>query len=438
MQTQIPKLFMLRLVSHRSRAASLCLLAGMAATATLAGQDSSTLKSTSLQSAKAAVLNGAREKVLWQRTMSALTVPSKGCHKATYPAIQWVTVPCINGIQKLRTSPRPRQQLSAGGDSQDFAATRPAGSSSTITQAQGSFDSVITTGETNRSAGPNPVDTRRSEFELQLNTNTFNTPMCGAVKGCVGWEQFLLENDPGSPPTMLQIQSWLLGFASPGNPCPTGWATSGSDCAFTTPAVSVNTQNIASLVPLVMTAKAELNGTDTVSISGTGEDVIYAFNADSLLNLAPNWTTAEFNVFGDQSRHIAVFDPGSTLVVRVTTTIADGSTPVPILVGLTGESNNLNLVKPACSIASPFFAVTFKETNLAGSSYPCPANPPVQNLCADATEEVAYDQKALANAEQARTSQRCLGPASFNCEQAVKSLQQKLVHDEATKAKACK
>jgi len=384
----------------------------------------------------------ARDKTHWHKTMNALPIPAKGCHKATYPQLKWIEVPCTTARETNPTSPSPKVQAAAvGGSTPDLAAMRPPGSTTTIRQAQGSFDSVVTTGETNRSAGPNGVNTRRSEFELQLNTNTFNSPACGTVQGCTGWEQFLLNNDPGSPPAQLQIQSWLLGFLPSGGNCPAPFKPSGSNCFFATAVVNVDIQNIQSLVTLIMTATAEANGNDTVSIFGTGEDAIFAVTADSPLSLAPNWTQAEFNVFGDESRHIAVFDPNSALVVRVTTDIVEGTTqetPVPAQVSLTGESNTLSLVGSGCSIPSPFFAVTFKESNIAGDSYKCPVNPPVLNLCADATEEVAYDQKALSTAQQAFGSPSCAGPESFACSQTIKSLQQKLQRDEATKAADCK
>jgi hypothetical protein len=124
------------------------------------------------------------------------------------------------------------------------------------------------------------------------------------------------------------------------------------------------------------------------------------------------------------------------LVVRVQVDLAN-ATPVPALVHLTGESNSLTLVQPACATGSPFFAITFEESNVPGTSYPCPTSQPSQNLCRDATELVAFDQKALATAQSAFHTSSCQGPAMFLCEQRIKAAQQALQGAEAQEKKDC-
>ena len=54
--------------------------------------------------------------------------------------------------------------------------------------------------------------TGAGRWSLQLNANTFNSPLCGGQVGCSGWQQFIADN-PGN----VYIQYWLIGHA---NPCP--------------------------------------------------------------------------------------------------------------------------------------------------------------------------------------------------------------------------
>jgi hypothetical protein len=393
------------------------------------------------------------DRQLWQKAIVKLPVPSKGCHEATYPAVEWTTVPCRTGPAKnlpipgTKLGPTPRTPPKAsdklvGGSADDFGAEVPSSNTGaligTIASAQGSFDKVTVTGETNVSA--NGIPTRKSEYSLQLNSNLFPSPLCKGAPNtaCQGWQQFIFANDPGSPPSYTQTQYYLLNYNVNSNgSCPTGWTPWGIHCYIYSPTSNIPTQNIESLINISLTVRAEANGTDTMIFTDP-DGSVYASNADSILTLAPNWTAAEFNVFGDLSQHQAVFDPGSSLVVRTQVDLANTTpTPVPVLLRLTGESNSLTLVRPACTIGSPFFAITFEESNVPGASYTCPTSPPPQNLCQDAKELVAFDQKALATAQSAFHTPSCQGPAMFLCEQRIKAAQQALQSAEAQEKKDC-
>jgi hypothetical protein len=63
-------------------------------------------------------------------------------------------------------------------------------------------------------------------------------------------------------------------------------------------------------------------------------------------DLGSQWQEAEFNVFGDGGGDQAVFNTGSTVVVR--TGVDSGTTSAPSCddKGFTGESNCLTLVQP--------------------------------------------------------------------------------------------
>src|ERR1700735_1220417 len=126
-----------------------------------------------------------------------------------------------------------------------------------------------------------------------------------------------------------------------------------------------------------------------ISVPG---DEVCATTSDSVLALASGWNIVEFNVFGDLTFHTAVFDPGTSLTVRTRADNTKGITPVAVLVSFTGETNSLDLVRPACNVAG---AITFRETNVAGEKYICPMPPTKAKLCQEADEALAFDQKAL-------------------------------------------
>jgi hypothetical protein len=402
------------------------------------------------------------EKEVWRKTLVKIPVPAKGCFTANYPALQWVAVPCVTVPLKGPASPRHYQGPAMVGNFIDYSAESPKG---VISVAEGSFPTVITSGEINRSI--TGVYSRKSQFSLQLNTNFFSTPMCdnapSGPSGCVGWEQFVLTNDPGSPPGFLWIQFWLLYY---GTPCPSGWGQSGSDCFYNSLGSGFPVLNIQDLTNISMTARAEENGTDSVlllSTSPTGKG--YAHNSDSQLSLAAEWRIAEFNVFGDLTYHEAVFDPGTLIEVRVAADFVDRLTggvgdiyPVPELITFTGETNNLNLVEPAC-VERPIYAILFNESNIAGAKPAicpdtcaffdnklppngiCPVLPPTQGtrptICQELAEAVAADRKVIANEVAALDTKICEGITRFECMQTIKRETQKLQQDEAEKTKYC-
>jgi hypothetical protein len=369
------------------------------------------------------------ERLLWRKTIRKTPLPSKGCFTVAYPSLTWKPVACVTPPKKGPAAPRHASGPANVGDTTDFAAQAPQG---IISYVEGSFDTVTTTGEINRNTAG--VYSRKDQYSLQINTNYFSTPLCAhaPMKNCMGWQQFVFSNDPGSPPASLFVEYFLLGY---GTPCPQGWIQDGNDCTMYSTGTTFPAQNIQSLVNLVLTASVASNGNDTILV-GTDSDDISAVSSDSILTLAGNWTIAEFNVFGDLTYHTAVFDPGTSLVVRVTTDIVKNGSqvvPVPDLIGFTGEMNNLNLIKPACGLGYPFYAVSFKESNVAGAEYACKP----QNFCQDAKELVASDQKAIANEQEALHTSRCEGSASLECRMFLRSLQTRLQADTAAEAKAC-
>jgi hypothetical protein len=106
---------------------------------------------------------------------------------------------------------------------------------------------------------------------------------------------------------------------------------------------------------------AVAGGDDTVKITAAKE--AYAVTMpDSMIDLAGNWTTAEYNIFGDGGGSEAVFNTGTTIKVKIR--LHDGSTNAPSCItdGFTLESNNLGL--NTCKAAggkTP--SITFSESD---------------------------------------------------------------------------
>ena len=266
----------------------------------------------------------------WGERMSRIPAPQiKGCFRATYPN-GWQQVPCVEAPD------HPYPPAGGGGfnvgNGTDWTAT--VAGATPISSATGSFDSVTgVTSETGTIFGsgpncPNPVAGVPNIFSLQLNTKPFkasslcnnatNQPGAQPAKGsanplCQGWQQFIYS----STFNIVFIQYWLLNYGAtilvngqPQPACPTGWAPSSGGCFVNSPATSVPAQTIANLRQMNLTASAN-NAFDTVKILITGNTPsVSVSNQDSVLNLAPNWQDAEFNVFGDSCNSQANFNTG--------------------------------------------------------------------------------------------------------------------------------
>jgi hypothetical protein len=295
----------------------------------------------------------------WRATMSRTPTPKKGCFTATYPNTEWQEVPCTTPPNRPYPPARgPRPDIVGNGN--DFAAQ----SSGTISSVVGSFDSVTGVTSVSDPSG-------QSNFALQLNTNRFtnsksNVPPCNGAAiptSCQGWQQFIFSNSGSA-----FIQHWLINY---NNQCPSGWNTytppntTTTDCWVNSQnAASVPVQTIAALAQLSLTGKTA-GGTDTIIMS-TGSKSYTATGQDSVVNLAPNWQAAEFNVFGDCCSTQANFNKGSTIVVR--TSVNDGTSKAPSCPteGFTGETNNLFLVSPCSSVGGASPAIVFTENWVGG------------------------------------------------------------------------
>jgi hypothetical protein len=111
---------------------------------------------------------------------------------------------------------------------------------------------------------------------------------------------------------------------------------------------------------------------DAVAVS-VGNTVYLTAGDNHFPDLEDQWQAAEFNVFGDGNGDQAVFDSGTTIVVRTAVNSGDASMSIPPtcqLEGWTGETNNLTLVStPAVQPDVAWPSIIFTESN-AGSATP--------------------------------------------------------------------
>jgi hypothetical protein len=289
----------------------------------------------------------------------------KGCFTSTYPSRQWQEVLCTTAPAHPYLPARGPRVVGGGGNN-DASAQVVTG---TISQAVGSFDSV--TGVTSESGAGTA-----NAFSLQLNTNTFTTPTCGNATDpkCTGWQQFVYSNSAGS----AYIQYWLLDY---GEGCPPGflgYVDQGHlDCVTNSlDAASVPQQDITNLANLSITGFASSGGFDGLLMQ-VGSTLYVVSILDNVLDLAPKWTTAEFNVFGDGSGSKAVFNSGATIVVRTAVDGASSGAPFCVNESFTAESNNLNFASPPAAEAGLSPAVVFTESTSGSAALPCSSAFPV-------------------------------------------------------------
>lgn len=326
----------------------------------------------------------------WRQSIVHTKRPRKACFTAKYPDTTWTEVPCIKPPNTPFLRASGTRPLTVVGNGSDFSA-QPA--SGFISEADGLFDKV--TGVTSEYMLLNGKQSP-GVFSLQLNTETgLTTSACGQVSGCTGWQQFIFSNGGcgGNGSACAYIQSWLFGY---GSTCPTPEWSGGFGGCF------INSANAVTFAPIALTQLATLRLTgqadgagDTVTL--TVGDTAYSAPGDSNIpDLGQHWQIAEFNIFGNGDGSQAVFNTGSTLVVR--TVVDSGTTSAPTCdeQGFTGETNNLTLTSTAIPPpenapvyrmashlpvlpgypASPFGpSLVFTESNAAGV---------VQVDCADA------------------------------------------------------
>jgi hypothetical protein len=299
----------------------------------------------------------------WQDSMIDIETPGEGCYHASYPDFVWERITCIETLARVhpvRRQPQTGEGLVTG-NGHDYALS----ATGLITKTVGSFPTV--TGVTSEKSvgvalfggggilGPN-------EYSLQINSNAnATTSACKGHSGCVVWQQAVYAPDYAvSGQASVFFQYWLIGY---GSSCPSGWgAAVGGDCYKNSALATAPDEPITDLSKMKLTATASAGGNDKVTFAD-GSSAWSVTTKDSVLHLATVWTQSEFNVVGDAGGSRAVFNKGSSILVKVA--VSDGSSSTPACAadaGTTGETNNLNL--GTCTAAggtSP--SIKFKESN---------------------------------------------------------------------------
>jgi hypothetical protein len=303
----------------------------------------------------------------WRRSMARTPFPKAGCYTSSYPSTQWQEVPCSTAKAVPHIPPVADSKPHNVGAGANYSAQV----TGSLSQVIGSFDSVIgATGESDSSAG-------NENFSLQLNANTFSSPLCDNPN-CNGLQQYAYDS-PGN----VYIQYWLRFH---GSTCPSktvannAWAyyngSSGGapGCYINGNQASVPSQPITELAGLRLAANNS-PGAHSAVLETSGGTLYGGQDDGDFLGIGSQWKTAEFGVFGAGNSSTAVItpNPGTTIVVR--TSVDNGTTNAPTCApsGFTNEQNSLTLVQvsPCCPIAGATPAIVVTESNTAGATSQC-------------------------------------------------------------------
>jgi hypothetical protein len=293
-------------------------------------------------------LTEARLTEAWRTAVTGVAVPGQGCFTAEYPSTVWTRVACTKApARPFLPAHGPKGFVVGNGN--DFAAEAGTPISSTV----GSFPSIKGLKQESNEGAANT-------YSLQLNSSYYVAPVCQGAQipsECRAWMQYVYSNNaPYSGSAFMEI--WLINY---GSNCPAGWGPYATDCYYNSNAVNVPNQKLRALGDIQVSGATVSGGNDTVKIT-TSKKAYAVTMPDSMIDLAGNWNTSEYNLFGDGGGSEATFNPGTKIQVKLQ--LQDGSTNAPTCItdGFTLESNNLGL--NTCSAAggqTP--SITFSESN---------------------------------------------------------------------------
>lgn len=307
----------------------------------------------------------------WQQAVSALTVPAAGCFTAQFPVVAWRAVSCQKAPEIPLAPASHGAPASSVGDGVDYSATT---SGPKFKKVTGSFPSV-SAGATEQGIDPVDGNPKANTFSLQLNSSFFSgSPACKTAavpKQCQAWQQFVSTTSPDPEAVALFMQYWLIDYS---NPCPAGWFTYSTDCYTNSNATSFPALKASQLSTVSLGGTAKADGSDEVILTTATKD--YAVSAsDSKVDLAPNWNTAEFGLFGDGNGTAATFSAGTTMEVMTATSNGTKLAPSCVVEGFTGETNNLKLVKTPKSAGGSSPAIVSEQSNTKTKPASCVTSP---------------------------------------------------------------
>jgi hypothetical protein len=299
----------------------------------------------------------------WRQTMIHKPQPKKACYRAIYPDTTWQEIPCVTPPKhyfgpKYGFGPKHGPVSATVGAGDDYVAAPP----NPITLAEGSFDSVTGATSLSTSGADSGGVNGDNYWTLQLNSDFFNTTVCpAAATSCKGFAQFVYDNSVSSG----YIQYWLVGLG--GSSCPSGWTAAYGDCVQNASGgVSApSALTVADLYDMKITGSGASGGSITLYVGG----YMQSSPGDNIIpDLASNWGDAEYNVFGDGGGGQAVFNTGTTIVVRTQVDTGINILPNCIIDGWTAETNNLNLsATPTVVPKKQYPSIVFYESNASGA-----------------------------------------------------------------------
>jgi hypothetical protein len=285
----------------------------------------------------------------WQAEIGQVAAVGSGCFQASFPALVWHAATCVTAPE------RPFVPAKVVGNGHDYSAKV----SGLISKATGTFTNV-SSNITEKGQIGGAGSKKANEFSLQLNTEFFSgSPACagtGSPSTCQAWQQFVYTTDQN----IVFMQYWLINYDAS---CPSSWITySGAgfiDC-YTNSSASVlsgSALTAKSLATISLSGSATAGGNDQVEVISAGHATL-ATGKDSKVDLASNWNTSEWGVFGDGGGGEAFFGTNNALEAVTTLQATSSSAPTCVKKGFTGETNNLKLAAtPALgSVTSPTLA----------------------------------------------------------------------------------
>ncbi len=244
------------------------------------------------------------------------------------------------------------------GDGTDYSAVV----TGTLTKGVGTFADV-SSGITEKGQNGGSGSQVSNAFSLQLNSQFISgSPACAKAaepSECQAWQQFVYTYD-SSRSGEIFMQYWLIDYNTT---CPSGWYTYSNDCYTNSNAATTSVVTAAELGTTTLTGSAASGGQDGVSLSIGSGSATSVTNADTKIDLAAYWNTAEWGVYGDGGGSAANFGSGTTLQAQIALTGTSKAAPSCVEEGFTGETNNLNFTTtPSLGTpASPTLAT--RQTN---------------------------------------------------------------------------
>jgi hypothetical protein len=252
------------------------------------------------------------------------------------------------------------------GDGTDYSAVVPG----LISRATGTFQDV-SSGITEKGQSGGTGSQVANAFSLQLNSQFFaGSPACaksGDPSGCQAWQQFVYTYESRSSGYVF-MQYWLINYDAT---CPSGWYSYSPDCYTNSNASTTSALTAAELATVNLTASATSGGQDEVSLSVGSGSATSVTNSDSEVDLAANWNTAEWGVYGDGGGSEANFGSKTTLEAQTALTATSKSAPTCVEEGFTGETNNLKLTSTPALGSEPSPTMATRQTNGTSGTASC-------------------------------------------------------------------